>query len=82
MVSWEDPVVDITWYFTLFGTISSTLVPLCLVQIMFGAGIPVALQVKLAEEPSLIDSTLGGSIVGLAESEMGENEKQIIVSVK
>ena len=81
MVSWEDPVVDITWYFTLSATISSTLVPLRLVQIMFGEGMPVALQVKLAEEPSLIGSTLGGSIVELAGSEMGENKKQI-VSVK
>lgn len=81
MISWEDPVVDITWYFTPSGTISSTLVPLCLVQIMFGEGIPVALQVKLAEEPSLVASTLGGTIVELAESKTRQSEKQI-VSVK
>lgn len=80
MVSLEDPVVDITWYFTPPGTISTTLVPLCLVHIMFGEGRPVALQVRLAEEPSLKASTLGGTIVELAESKTGENEKQSVSS--
>jgi len=48
---------------------------------MSGEGIPVALQVRLAEEPSLVDRTLGGTMVELEESKMEENEKQI-VSVK
>lgn len=81
MVSLEDPELDITWYFTLSATISSRLVPFCLVQIMFGEGIPLALQVKLVEEPSLVGTTLGGIIVEFEGSKTRASEKQI-VSVK
>lgn len=77
MVSWEDPELDVNWYFTL----SSTLAPFCLVQIMFGEGIPLPLQVKLAEEPSLAGTTLGGIIIEFEGSKTRESEKQI-VSVK
>lgn len=68
MVSWDDPEVEVTWYFSLPATILFTLFPFCLVQIMFGEGIPLALQVKLGEEPSLAGTTLGGIIVEFEES--------------
>ena len=76
MISWDDSEVDVTWYFTLSGTISFTLLPFCLAQIMFGDGIPLALQVKLTEEPSLADTTLGGIIVEFEESKTRGSEKQ------
>ena len=75
MVSWDDPEVDVTWYFTPSATISFTLFPFCFVQIMFGEGIPLALQVKLAEEPSLAGTTLGGITVELEESKIKGSEK-------
>lgn len=77
MVSRDDSEVVVTWYFTL----SATLFPFCLVQIMFGEGIPLALQGNFAEEPSLADTTLGGIIVALEESKTRGSEKQIF-SVK
>ena len=43
---------------------------------MFGDGIPLALQVKLTEEPSLADTTLGGIIVEFEESKTRGSEKQ------
>lgn len=75
MVSWDDPEVDITWYFTLSATM---LFPLCLVQIMFGEGIPLALQAKFAEDPSLAGTTLGGIIVELEESKTRGSQKQTL----
>lgn len=68
MVSLDDPEVDVTWYFPLSATISFTPFPFRLVQIMFGEGIPLALQVKHADEPSLAGTTLGGITVELEES--------------
>lgn len=75
MVSWDDPKVDVTWYFPLPGTISFTLLPFFIAQVMFGDGIPLPLQVKLAEEPSWAGTSLGGIIVELEESKTKEREK-------
>ncbi len=58
MISWEDPELGITWYFTLLAAISFTLEPLCLIHMILGNGIPLALQVKLVEEPTLASTTL------------------------
>lgn len=75
MVSWDDPEVDITWYFTLLARMLFPLFPFCLVQIMFGEGIPLALQAKFAEDPSLAGTTLGGIIVELEESKTRGSQK-------
>ncbi len=58
MISWEDPGLESTWYFTLLATISFTLEPLCLIHLILGNVKPLALQVKLVEEPTLASTTL------------------------
>jgi len=78
MVSWDDPEVDVSWYFTASAPISFTLFPSCLAQTMFGKGIPLALQAKFAEEPSLACATIGGIIVAFEESKTRGSEKQIV----
>ena len=78
MVSWEDPEVDTTLYFTLSATIIFPLFPFCLVQVMFGGGIPLALQAKFAEEPSLAGTSLGGITVELEESKIRGSENKFL----